>query len=642
MGNEDGADRQLAPAAGDEAASDAPPVIERVAYGSSGREVSDRDPGQTAYGVGQIPITKEAANGEHGAVAVEASARPRLVPAAADLPLGQVLLSEGLITEEQLARALVAQKLSRRPLGLELVSQGAVHEDHLTLVLSAHLEAPVADLKHVELDPEVARLVPEDFARQNLVLPLRRENGHLAVAMSDPSNIPLRNDLRLITGLPVTAFVAGPSDILLNLTRIHNMRPRLHEAAQTLKESRPQIQFDRVVTLELARITTNSPAVEIVNLLITQGLRDRASDIHIEPQKDFLRIRFRIDGVLQDMAHLPTTTGAALASRVKIMAGMNIVERRRAQDGQISVNVDGRELDVRVATMETIWGEKLVMRLLDRGRSLITLPQLGFSPNAYSDFHRMLHSPYGMMIVSGPTGSGKTTTLYASIHELDRQVRNIMTIEDPVEYMFENINQSQINKLADISFANGLRAILRQDPDIILVGEIRDRETAEIAVQSALTGHLVVSSLHATDAVGALLRFTDMGIEGFLIASSVIAIVAQRLVRKICDGCRTAYVPVEEDIEFAGSLGVAPPHELYRGQGCSRCNGTGYYDRIGVFEVLTMSDAIKRLVMAKASHAEILTEAVSGGMVPLRADAWSKIVAGITTVPEVLRSVYII
>jgi type IV pilus assembly protein PilB len=420
------------------------------------------------------------------------------------------------------------------------------------------------------------------------------------------------------------------------------MRPRLQEAARTLEESRPQLGFDRQSTLELANVTSNSPAVEIVNLLITQGLRDRASDIHIEPQKEYLRVRFRIDGVLQDMAHLPSATGAALSSRVKIMANMNIVERRRAQDGQISVNVDGRELDVRVATIETIWGEKLVMRLLDRSRSLITLPQLGFSRGAYAEYHRMLHSPYGMMLVTGPTGSGKTTTLYASIHELDQQVRNIMTIEDPVEYMFENINQSQINKVADISFANGLRAILRQDPDIILVGEIRDRETAEIAVQSALTGHLVLSSLHATDAVGALLRFTDMGIEGFLIASSVIAIVAQRLVRKTCEGCKAPFEPNTEELEFAASLGMPAPEVLYHGQGCSRCNMTGYYDRIGVFEVLTMTDDIKRLVISRSSHREILDAAVKSGMVPLRVDAWHKINAGVTTVQEVLRSVYIL
>ena len=608
----------------------------------SGQDRQAPESGQTAHEVGQIPITNGAVSRQHDGVAVEAQERSRPAPSQQAALLGERLIAEGLVTPEQLARALAAQKTAPARLGALLVNQGALHEDLLTSVLSRHLETPMADLKHVEVDADIVRLVPEDFARRNLVLPLRRDNGHIAVAMGDPGDLRVVNDVRLITGSPITPYIAGPSDILLNLTRVHNMRPRLQEAAQTLKNSRPEIQFDRVMTVELAKVISSSPAVEIVNLLITQGLRDRASDIHIEPQKDFLRIRFRIDGVLQDMAHLPISTGAALASRVKIMASMNIVERRRAQDGQISVNVDGRELDVRVATMETVWGEKLVMRLLDRSRSLITLPQLGFSPSAYQQFHRLLHSPYGMMIVSGPTGSGKTTTLYASIHELDKQVRNIMTIEDPVEYMFENINQSQINKLADISFANGLRAILRQDPDIILVGEIRDRETAEIAVQSALTGHLVLSSLHATDAVGALLRFTDMGIEGFLIASSVIAIVAQRLVRKVCDGCRIAYVPTKEDIDFGASLGMPATDRLYRGQGCSRCNGTGYYDRIGVFEMLTMTDDIKRLVIAKASHAEIVRAATADQMVPLRVDAWHKITAGVTTVSEVVRSVYII
>ena len=559
-----------------------------------------------------------------------------------EMRIGQLLITEGLITDEQLTRALEAQRTTSTPLGTVLVNQGALQEDRLIGILSVHLEVPIADLKHGEVDADIARLIPHDFARRNHVLAVRRDDGHLLVAMSDPTNLALMHDLRLITGHPIVPLIAGPADILANLTRIHDMAPRLNEAAQSLDQSRPRLDLGRAMTIELGTVTSASPAVEIVNLLITQGLRDRASDIHVEPQKEFLRIRFRIDGVLQDMAHLPSATGAALASRIKIMAGMNIVERRRAQDGQISATVDGRDLDVRVATIETVWGEKLVMRLLDRSRSLITLQQLGFSHKAYAEYHRMLHSPYGMMIVSGPTGSGKTTSLYASIHELDQQVRNIMTIEDPVEYMFDNINQSQINKLADISFANGLRAILRQDPDIILVGEIRDRETAEIAVQSALTGHLVLSSLHATDAVGALLRFTDMGIEGFLIASSVIAIVAQRLVRKICDGCRVAYAPGAEELEFAHSVGMPPPTQVYKGQGCSRCNMTGYFDRIGVFEVLTMSDDIKRLVIGKASHQEIAQAAVAGGMIPLRADAWMKVSAGVTTVTEVLRSVYII
>ncbi|TME14730.1 MAG: type II/IV secretion system protein [Chloroflexi bacterium] len=553
-------------------------------------------------------------------------------------------MMRGLITEEQLARALDVQRLNPAPVGALLVSQGAIEEDALTLAISEQLGTQVADLKHGEVDAEAARLIPEDFARRNLVLPLRRVNGRIAVAMSDPGNLSLINDLRLMTGLQIEAFVAGRTDILAHLSRVHSVRPRLQQAARSLEESRPQMSVgvERTITLELGNITAASPAVEIVNLLITQGLRDRASDIHIEPQREFLRIRLRIDGVLQDVAHLPNATGAALASRVKIMAGMNIVERRRAQDGQISLNIDGRELDCRVATIETIWGEKLVLRLLDRSRSLITLPQLGFSKRASSEYHRILHSPYGMLIVSGPTGSGKTTTLYASINELDKQVRNIMTIEDPVEYMFDDINQSQINKLADISFAHGLRAILRQDPDIILVGEIRDRETAEIAVQSALTGHLVLSSLHATDAVGALLRFIDMGIEGFLVASSVNAIVAQRLVRKICEACREPYEPGAEELDFANSLGLPAPKVVYRGQGCSRCNMTGYFDRIGVFEVLAMNDRLKRLVIARASHREIVEAAVAGGMVPLRADAWDRVMAGVTTVSEVLRSVYII
>ncbi|TMG19664.1 MAG: type II/IV secretion system protein [Chloroflexi bacterium] len=529
---------------------------------------------------------------------------------------GERLLAEGLIDEIQLNRALDAQRLSGYPLGFVMLGLGLLDEDTITVELGAHLDMPVADLRTMTVDHEVVRLVPEEFARRNVLLPIGRDNGHLAVAMVDPTNLLLLNDLRLITGLPIEPHLATRSDILANLSRIHSMRPRINEAAKSLQESRPQLRVDRSASLDLSAITASSPAVEIVNLLIMQGVRDRASDLHMEPQKEHLRIRFRIDGVLRDIAHLPSTTGAALASRIKVLADMNIVERRRAQDGQISMTVDGRELDIRVATLETIWGEKIVLRLLDRSRSLITLPQLGFSHGAYQVYHRMLHSPYGMIIVSGPTGSGKTTTLYASINELDQQVRNIMTIEDPVEYMFDNINQSQINKLADISFANGLRAILRQDPDIILVGEIRDRETAEIAV--------------------------DMGIDGFLIASSVIAIVAQRLVRKVCDGCKVAYEPTAEDIDFGRSVGGTIPKQLYRGRGCSRCNMTGYYDRIGVFEVLTMSDELKRLVIARASHRELVEVATKGGMVPVRMDAWDRITAGVTTVPEVLRSVYII
>jgi type IV pilus assembly protein PilB len=603
--------------------------------------MSSAHPGQTTQVDGQIPFSKRVRLRTIESMASKPALAMR--PAQEGAPrLGERLVASRLISEGQLRRALDLQPQTSRLLGAVLLELGLVDEDRLTVVLGEHLEIPVVDLRRETVDPEAAKLVPAEFARRNVLLPIRKEGGRLAVAMADPENLHLVNDLRLMTGLAIVPYIAGRSDILANLSRVHSVRPRIQEAARSLQESRPQFGITRSIVFELSNITATSPAVEIVNLLITQGLRDRASDIHVEPQKDYLRIRFRVDGVLQDVAHLPTTTGAALASRIKIMAAMNIVERRRAQDGQISLTVDGRDLDVRVATIETIWGEKLVLRLLDRHRSLITLEQLGFSRGAYERFHAMLHSPYGMIIVSGPTGSGKTTTLYAAIHELDQQVRNIMTIEDPVEYTFDNINQSQINKLADITFANGLRAILRQDPDIILVGEIRDRETAEIAVQSALTGHLVLSSLHATDAAGALLRFTDMGIEGFLIASSVIAIVAQRLVRKVCDGCKTLQPATVEESEFAASLGRAVPQELYHGQGCGRCNHTGYYDRLGVFEVLTMTDELKRMVIARASHSEIMEAALRGGAAPLRLDAWEKVAAGVTTVSEVLRSVYII
>src|SRR5256885_8550740 len=601
--------------------------------------MSSHRPGQITQAGGRIPFSSEPGLGNIARMASELALA--VLPAPDRAPrFGERLVASRLISEGQLRRALDQQAKSPRFLGAVLLELGLIDEDKLAAKLGEHLQVPFADLRREAIDPAAAQLIPAEFARKNVVLPIREHDGALLVAMEDPGNLHLVNDLRLITGLQIVPHIAGRSDILANLSRVHSMQPRIHEAARSLEESRPQLTGGRSMVFELSSITATSPAVDIVNMLITQGLRDRASDIHVEPQKDFLRIRFRIDGVLQDVAHLPTATGAAVASRIKIMAAMNIVERRRAQDGQISLTVDGRDLDVRVATIETIWGEKLVLRLLDRRRSLIALRQLGFSSEAYERFHAMLHSPYGMIIVSGPTGSGKTTTLYAAIHELDQQVRNIMTIEDPVAYTFANINQSQINKLADISFANGLRAILRQDPDIILVGEIRDRETAEIAVQSALTGHMVLSSLHATDGPGALLRFIDMGIEGFLIASSVIAIVAQRLVRKVCDGCKTSHAPTAEEMEFAASVGAEPPRRLYHGVGCARCNQTGYYDRVGVFEVLTMTDELRRAVTGRAGHREIMDAAVKGGAVPLRRDAWGKAAAGVTTASAIPRSVY--
>ncbi|MFN2463425.1 MAG: GspE/PulE family protein [Candidatus Dormibacteria bacterium] len=560
--------------------------------------------------------------------------------------LGDILLEKGLIDAEQLATAVAAQAQSGLPLGEILVSLDFLDEEFLVGTLSEKFVSPIADLARAPIDPEVARLVPEEYARRKMILPMRLVDNRLQVAMRDPNDLTLLKDLRVITGHPLDPQLAGRGELLAAIGRAYSMRGRIDAAAKVFSQARTTEvtapRGRRSGEIDLAQLTADSPVVEVVNLLITQGLRDRASDIHLEPQENLLRVRFRIDGVLQDVAHLPANIGPGLSSRIKIMSDLDIVERNRAQDGQVSLTVEGKELDVRVATMATIWGEKLVLRLLDRSRSLISLEKLGFSTRTEEGFARMLASPYGMVVVAGPTGSGKTTTLYASLQELDNQQRNIVTIEDPVEYHFEGINQTQINKLANMTFANGLRAVLRQDPDIILVGEIRDRDTAEIAVQAALTGHLVLSSLHATDAASSLLRFLDMGIEGYLVASSVIGVVAQRLVRQVCEGCKTEYPPTVEEVEFGKSMGMDVPDRFYHGHGCSKCSLTGYYDRIGVYEMLPVSEGIKSLILARAGQQQILEAAVAEGMVPLRHDAWRKAVEGSTTVAEALRSVYVL
>jgi type IV pilus assembly protein PilB len=394
---------------------------------------------------------------------------------------------------------------------------------------------------------------------------------------------------------------------------------------------------------ELAGLGADAPVVQIVNLILTQGLRDRVSDIHIEPQSDHLRIRYRIDGALRDVQSLPPALGGPIASRLKIMAEMDIVDRHRAQDGQTTMSVDGRTVDIRVATMETIWGEKVVLRLLDRSRSLLPLGQLGLRREEHERLQRLITSPYGLLIVSGPTGAGKTTTLYAALNELDRATRNITTIEDPVEYHFENINQIQINRLAGMTFANGLRAILRQDPDVILVGEIRDVETAQIAVQSALTGHLVLASLHAADAVGALYRFLDMGVEGYLVASAVIGVVAQRLVRVNCPVC-SAPVPVRaEEAEFYRAIrGKDPlPHQI-AGSGCRQCRGTGFYERRGVFECISVNDTVREEIVKQIPQTQLREHVHRRGVRSLQDAACDMVDEGKTTIAEAMRTVYVL
>ncbi len=352
-------------------------------------------------------------------------------------------------------------------------------------------------------------------------------------------------------------------------------------------------------------VAEDAPVVQVVGRILTQAMRDRASDVHIEPSELGIRVRYRIDGALKEVLTLPSSMGIGLISRIKIMAGMNIVERRRPQDGQLRTEIDGKEVDVRVATVATIWGEKCVMRLLDRTRSVLRLSELGMPPEAAETYSNFVRAPFGMVLCAGPTGSGKTTTLYATLTEISDDTRNVMTIEDPVEYVFPSINQIQTNEQAGLTFATGLRSILRQDPDVILVGEIRDVETARIAVQSALTGHLVLSSLHATDSVSALHRFLDMGIESFLVASSVIGIVGQRLVRRICPSCKASYTPTDAERAFYEESGGPEKRDFVRGEGCNFCSGTGYQERIGVYELLRITPEIKRLVVGWATQDEL-------------------------------------
>ncbi len=503
---------------------------------------------------------------------------------AEELGLGELLVERGLLTEEQLTEALGRRQELGKGLGAVLVQTGLVDERPLLPILAEHFALEVVDLRQLTPEAQALDLIPEKTARERQALPLSVRDGHVDIAVSDPS-ASLQKALSGQTAKQVRLFLAPPSDLRRAIDTHYRALGGIGQLVQAFealdgRRRRTGEAADALATAEEA------PVIRLCNMIMTQALRDRASDVHIEPQDGVVRVRFRVDGALHDVITLPAAIGPGLISRIKILAGMNIVERRRPQDGQLTVELDGRSVDVRVSTVATIWGEKCVLRLLDKTRSLLKLGDLGMPAATHELYAHMFRAPFGMVLCAGPTGSGKTTTLYATLSEIDDPSRNIMTIEDPVEYVFPSINQIQTNEQAGLTFATGLRSILRQDPDVILVGEIRDVETARIAVQSALTGHFVLSSLHATDSVSALHRFLDMGIESFLISSSVIGIVGQRLVRRICPSCKVPYQPNEEELAFYDQSGGPPKDVFYRGEGCNFCADTGYRDRIGVFELL--------------------------------------------------------
>ena len=550
---------------------------------------------------------------------------------------GALLLEQQLVTQEQLDQALAEQPKSGLRLGELLIRTGVLDERQVTAALAEQFGIEVGDLSRQAPDPQLAGRLSEDIARKYMALPLREVDGVVDVVVGNPQP-GMEGEIQRALGSPIHLYVVPAT----------SARQAIDRAYRALADVDRMVKaFTAVDAPRLAGIAgsdqtlaADSPVAKVVTMLVTEALRDRASDVHLEPTDGELRVRFRIDGALHDVLTLPITMAGALVSRVKILADMNIVERRKAQDGQFATEVDGRGIDVRVSTMATVFGEKCVMRILDKSRSLYKLGQLGMPRDTQTLYNRMVRSPFGMVLCAGPTGSGKTTTLYATLNEIDERSRNIVTIEDPVEYVFPSINQIQTNEVAGITFAEGLRAILRQDPDVILVGEIRDIDTARTAVQAALTGHFVLSSLHATDSVAALHRFLDMGIEAFLVASSMLGVVSQRLVRRVCQSCAAPYQPTPEELAFYEEGGGSEKANFVRGTGCNLCADTGYLDRIGVYEFLRMTPEIRRLLVGWATQDELRRVAINQGMRTLRTEGLALVDRNVTTISEVIRSIY--
>jgi type IV pilus assembly protein PilB len=552
--------------------------------------------------------------------------------------LGELLVDAGEVTAEQVIAALrAAQEGTPRFLGEVLVAAGHLDERAVAAAVALQHHLDLVDLREVTPQTQATALLGEADARALQAIPLAVHADAVDVAVAVP--LPqVAQALQQTMRRPVRLVVAPRSDI-------HRAIGNSYRALTGITTQVRAFQAEHTVRREVAPVDASAddaPVVRVVQMILTQALRDRASDIHIEPHPDKVVVRYRVDGALHDALDLPMNMGPAVVSRIKIMANMNIVERRRPQDGQISMVLEDRSVDIRVSTAAVVEGEKVVLRLLDKSRQLYTLTELGMPTDLVNAYTSILRSPYGMVICGGPTGSGKTTTLYGSLGQINSPEKNVMTIEDPVEYRIPSTNQIQINEQAGTTFAGGLRAILRQDPDVILVGEIRDVDTARIAIQAALTGHFVFSSLHAIDAAAALHRLIDMGIEGFLIASSVTAVLSQRLVRRICEHCREVYHPTTEELAMLRSInGVRPSDGFVRGAGCNFCAHTGYLDRTGVYELMPMSDAIRELVVERASHDQIRKTARAEGMRTLQEEAAHLVEAGVTTLSEVLRSIYV-
>ncbi|HZW91143.1 MAG TPA: type II secretion system ATPase GspE, partial [Myxococcaceae bacterium] len=549
--------------------------------------------------------------------------------------LGEILVANGLTTPDMITRARMRMEQTGELLGEALLGLGAVSEESLLQAIALQHKLPYVFSEELPSTLPVIKNVSAKYMKQYVVCPLSVENGILTVATADPLNPIIVDDLRQSTGFDVKIVVSTPTGILRAIERTYESSSALQGIVGSIADEGAESSDED--TTQLRDMAFEAPVVQLVNLLVTNAIDAEASDIHIEPFEDTLRIRYRVDGILFDQESPPRRLQSAVTSRIKIMAEMNIAERRLPQDGRIRVNTNGRAVDIRVSTIPTVHGESIVMRLLDRSSVLLPLERLGFDPSVLSRFEALIKRPHGIILVTGPTGSGKTTTLYAALEKINSPDRKIITVEDPVEYQLRGVNQVPVKSKIGLSFATGLRHIVRQDPDVILVGEIRDLETAEIAIQASLTGHLVFSTLHTNDAPGAITRLQDMGVEPYLLSSVLEGVLAQRLLRRICLSCRVPDTPSPADLH---ALGIQETGAVttYRGRGCEDCRGTGYRGRVGIHELFPITEEVRSLTLRRASTREIRRDAVErGGMATLRMDGWRKVREGITTIEEVLR-----
>ncbi len=556
-----------------------------------------------------------------------------------DQKFGDFLVENGVLSPAQLQEVLKFKRHHEEDLVQIIIQKGLATSKDVYVCLADYLSLPFIELQDYSIDPEVVELVPKELAYKYHVMPVFRIENNLTVAMSNPGDVHAMDAIRRETGLEVEPAISLENDILSVLEKYYgvseSLESTLDEVIQNIEEEKPD-EEEQTSAEKLKQLSAEAPVVKLVNLIIAQAILDKASDIHIEPEEKSLRVRYRIDGILHEAFNPPKHLQAAIISRIKILSDLDIAESRVPQDGRFQVSLNGREVDLRVSTLPTVHGENVVLRILDKSSLMIDLEELGFSEDSLKQFKSLLASSYGIILVSGPTGSGKTTTLYSALQSINTPDKNIVTIEDPVEYRLKMIRQSQVNVKAGLTFASGLRAILRQDPDIVMVGEIRDSETAKIAVEAALTGHLVLSTIHTNDAPGGLTRLTEMGVEPFLTASATVGVVAQRLVRRICENCKEPYKPSPAILE---ELGISQEKErrFYRGVGCEECKNTGYKGRMGIYEIMSMDETLRELTLKQASSDQIKKVAIQHGMRTLRQDGLFKAIQGITTLEEVIR-----